>query len=88
MAGMHAARLALGCAPVAPPRATALGSLTYYVTHSDAKNFQPANVTFDLLPALPEKVRDRKERHRRQCELALNEFDGWAAKNDLVSAAR
>jgi methylenetetrahydrofolate--tRNA-(uracil-5-)-methyltransferase len=88
MAGMHAASLASGAAPVAPPRATALGSLTHYVTHADAKNFQPANITFDLLPALERKIRDRKERHRVQCELALREFETWVGKAELVSAAR
>jgi folate-dependent tRNA-U54 methylase TrmFO/GidA len=29
------------------------------------------------LPALERKVRDRKERHRLQCEAALKEFDTW-----------
>src|SRR5216110_1332115 len=77
MAGIHAAALACGEQPLAPPRATAFGSLVHYVTHADAKNFQPANITFDLLPALPEKIRDRQQRHRRQCELALEEFDRW-----------
>ena len=33
----------------------AFGSLVHYVTHADAKNFQPANITFDLLPALRNK---------------------------------
>src|SRR6267143_1220833 len=84
IAGMHAAALASGGAPVAPPRATALGSLTHYVTHAEAKNFQPANITFDLLPALATKIRDRKERHRLQCELALREFEIWAEKTELV----
>jgi methylenetetrahydrofolate--tRNA-(uracil-5-)-methyltransferase len=51
--------------------------LTHYVTHADPKDFQPANITFDLLPALDRKIRDRKERHRMQCERALNDFDGW-----------
>src|ERR1700736_3743411 len=88
IAGMHAAALASGGAPVAPPRATALGSLTHYVTHADAKNFQPANITFDLLPALEAKIRDRKQRHRLQCELALREFEIWAEKTELVSPAR
>src|SRR4030088_3339060 len=88
IAGMHAAALASGGAPVGPPRATALGSLTHYVTHADAKNFQPANITFDLLPALEAKIRDRKERQRLQCELALREFKIWAEKTELVSAAR
>ena len=77
MAGMHAAALALGTDLVPPPRASAFGSLTHYVTHADPKNFQPANITFDLLPALEKKIRDRKERHRLQCELALKRFDEW-----------
>jgi methylenetetrahydrofolate--tRNA-(uracil-5-)-methyltransferase len=77
LAGLHAAAMAAGTALAAAPRASAFGSLTHYVTHADAKNFQPANITFDLLPPLQKKIRDRKERHRMQCELALSEFDGW-----------
>jgi methylenetetrahydrofolate--tRNA-(uracil-5-)-methyltransferase len=77
MAGVNAAALARGVEPMPPPRASAFGSLTHYVTHSEAKNFQPANITFDLLPPLEKKIRDRKERHRMQCELALKAFDGW-----------
>jgi methylenetetrahydrofolate--tRNA-(uracil-5-)-methyltransferase len=77
LAGMHAAAVASGAERAPAPRASAFGSLTHYVTHADAKNFQPANITFDLLPALEKKIRDRKERHRMQCELALQEFDLW-----------
>src|ERR1700720_4553578 len=71
MAGMHAASLVAGDEPVPPPRASAFGALAHYVTHADPKNFQPANITFDLLPPLEKKIRDRKERHRAQCDLAL-----------------
>jgi methylenetetrahydrofolate--tRNA-(uracil-5-)-methyltransferase len=77
LAGMHAAALASGAEIEPAPRASAFGSLTHYVTRADVKNFQPANITFDLLPALEKRVRDRKERHRLQCEAALREFDGW-----------
>ncbi len=77
LTGMHAAALANGDAPLPPPRASAFGSLTHYVAHADPKNFQPANITFDLLPPLEMKIRDRKERRRAQCELALREFDLW-----------
>ena len=80
MAGVHAAALAAGGEPVPPPRATAFGSLIHYITQADPKNFQPANITFDLLPALATQVRDRKERHRRQCELALREFAVWLSQ--------
>ncbi len=87
MAGINTAALVRGDRPAPLPRASAFGSLTNYVTHADPKNFQPVNITFDLLPALEKKIRDRKERHRMQCELALSEFDRW---NDLVglTAAR
>jgi methylenetetrahydrofolate--tRNA-(uracil-5-)-methyltransferase len=84
LAGMHAAAKASGAEMAAAPRASAFGSLTHYVTHADAKNFQPANITFDLLPPLEKKIRDRKERHRMQCELALREFDAWARYSGLI----
>ena len=77
MAGVHASALVAGSHPVPPPRATAFGSLTHYITHADARNFQPANITFDLLPPLEKKIRDRNERHRMQCEKALLAFDEW-----------
>ncbi len=77
MAGVNAAALASGSPPVTPSRETAFGSLVHYVTHASPKNFQPANITFDLLPPLPQNIRDRKERHRRQCELALLKLQPW-----------
>ncbi len=86
MAGMHAAAIALGEHSLPPPRASAFGSLVHYVAHADPSNFQPANITFDLLPALEKKIRDRKERHRLQCELALREFDSWAEKVKIMVA--
>jgi len=81
LAGIYAGELASGREPMAVPRGTALGSLVHYITHADAKDFQPANITFDLLEPLEEdvrkKVRDKKERHRMVCERALEKFDAW-----------
>jgi methylenetetrahydrofolate--tRNA-(uracil-5-)-methyltransferase len=77
LAGMHAASLLSGEAPIAPPRASALGSLIHYITNADPKKFQPANITFDLLPALEKKVRDRQQRRKLQCELALCDLENW-----------
>jgi len=83
LAGIYAAALVRGEQPAPVPRATALGSLMHYITHADPKNFQPANITFDLLEPLDEetrrRVRDKKERHRIVCERALEAFDGWRA---------
>ena len=81
LAGIYAAALVRGEEPVPAPRASALGSLVHYITHADPKDFQPANITFDLLEPLEEevrkKVRDKKERHRLVCERALAAFDAW-----------
>jgi methylenetetrahydrofolate--tRNA-(uracil-5-)-methyltransferase len=87
LAGMHAAGLVASEEIPAAPRASAFGSLTHYVTHADPRNFQPANITFDLLPALEKKIRDRKDRHRLQCELALREFDGWMERVGVTARA-
>ena len=91
MAGIQASALAAGTELIVPPRATAFGSLAHYITHADAKSFQPANITFDLLPPLEKHIRDRQQRHRGQCELALTAFDGWAQAVDAgrnLEAAR
>jgi methylenetetrahydrofolate--tRNA-(uracil-5-)-methyltransferase len=79
LAGLHAAALESNAEIEPAPRASAFGSLTHYVTHADPRNFQPANITFDLLPPLDHKIRDRAERHRRQCQTALQAFDKWWA---------
>lgn len=83
LAGIYAAMITRSTAPAPIPRATALGSLVHYITHADPKRFQPANITFDLLEPLEEetrkKIRDKKERHRIQCERSLAAFDAWWA---------
>jgi methylenetetrahydrofolate--tRNA-(uracil-5-)-methyltransferase len=87
MAGMHAAALATGSEPAPPLRATALGSLIHYITQAESKNFQPANITFDLLPPLDRTIRDRKERHRLQCEIALQQFEQWLSRTPMQPAS-
>jgi len=81
LAGIYAAAIANGNAPTPAPRLSANGSLTHYITHAETKKFQPANITFDLLPPLEEelrrKMRDKKERHKLQCDRALEAWDAW-----------
>jgi methylenetetrahydrofolate--tRNA-(uracil-5-)-methyltransferase len=81
LAGRYAAAIAQGHTPTPAPRASANGSLTHYITHAETKKFQPANITFDLLPPLePElrkKMRDKKERHKLQCNRALEAWNHW-----------
>jgi methylenetetrahydrofolate--tRNA-(uracil-5-)-methyltransferase len=87
MAGMHAAALALGEEPRALPRATALGSLCHYISAADARNYQPANITFDLLPPLDllqvdqatrnRLQRDKHARHAEICRRALEALEEY-----------
>ncbi len=57
IAGRNAAALSRDDEPEIFPRETALGSLCHYITHADPANFQPANITFDLLPTLDEAAK-------------------------------
>jgi len=82
IAGRHAAELARGEEPAALARETALGSLCHYVSGADASDYQPANITFDLLPQLDEETRhalrrDKKARHAEVCRRALAALAPW-----------
>ena len=89
LAGRFAAQLLAGDRLVAAPRASAHGSLIHYITHAETKKFQPANITFDLLPPLEDelraRIRDKKERHRLQCECALQAWSVWLDKKKTAS---
>lgn len=71
LAGLNAARLAQEKAPLIFPRETAMGALAYYITHTDAKHFQPMNVNFGIIADLPERIRDKKERNEQLAQRAL-----------------
>ena len=88
LAGMHAAALAVDAEPMPPPRATAFGALVNYICHADAKNFQPANITFDLLQPLDEetrrRIRDKKQRHAMVCQRALEQLAIWLGVEEKI----
>jgi methylenetetrahydrofolate--tRNA-(uracil-5-)-methyltransferase len=90
LAGIHAAAVYSGEEPVPAPRGTALGSLIHYICNAESKSFQPANITFDLLPPLDEttrrRVRDKRERRGIQCERALEAFQTWKGAVAQVGA--
>jgi len=79
VAGMAAAARVHGEPPRVFPRETAIGSLCHYVSHADARHYQPANIAFDLFPPLDPNPRDRKERQTAVCKLALEKLDEFVA---------
>src|SRR6185295_12240981 len=85
LAGVNAARLALDEELIEAPASSATGALAHYVSHAEAKNFQPVNITFALLPPLPEparrQVRKKRERRQLQVDLALKDWAEWLERN-------
>lgn len=80
MAGRFAAAVARGEEPRPYPRETALGSLLHYISNADPDDYQPANITFDLLQSLDEATRkklrhDKKARHAEVCRRAEEAMD-------------
>jgi methylenetetrahydrofolate--tRNA-(uracil-5-)-methyltransferase len=84
LAGVNAARFAIGRELIEAPLRSAVGALARYVSGADGKNFQPVNITFALLEPLDEQDQRRalKKRERRalQVNQALKEWQPWIQK--------
>lgn len=84
VAGVNAARLLAGAAPVALPQTTMLGALCWYVTHAEPDTFQPMKANFGLMPPLDDPPRGRRERARRYSARALEALEGTVAELGFV----
>ena len=71
LAGRNAARHLLGQPLITLPDTTMLGALTAYVAHYDGKDFQPMNSNWGIVPPLPDRIRDKKEKNALLAERAL-----------------
>ena len=76
LAGENAGRLAGGKALVSPPPTTAHGALVRHLTDTTARNFQPMNVNYGLVPAAGKKVR-KKNRPAFYARRALTDLTAW-----------
>jgi methylenetetrahydrofolate--tRNA-(uracil-5-)-methyltransferase len=82
VAGINAARLLQGDHPVILPITTMLGALCHYVTHAEAKSFQPMKANFGLLP-MPEQQMNKGERYRYYSQRALTALRRFARERRL-----
>lgn len=87
VAALHAAAMGRGEMVRALPRETALGSLCHYISHAEARQYQPANITFDLLPKLePELLRKLKsDKKARQAEVCRRALESLADYRNVVT---
>ena len=76
--------MAMGRAPAAAPRTTAIGALGYYVSHADPAHYQPTNITFGIIPALDAPPKSRHDRALATSDRALADLAGWSG--ELVRA--
>ncbi len=75
LAGINASRIIRHKKPLELPRETMIGSLIHYVTHAELESFQPMKANFGLLPQLPEKIRNKKERNKQMAMRSLYILD-------------
>lgn len=80
IAGINAAKLAIGESPVVFPHETVIGSMARYITTANKINFQPMNANFGLLPDLPKKVKGKKERNEQHANRALETIQNFVKK--------
>ena len=84
IAGINAARIALGETPLIFPETTAMGSMAHYITHTSAHHFQPMNANFGIMPALTVRVRNKKERNQQLADRALKDLATFQARMNRV----
>lgn len=77
LAGVNATRLVKGHEPLVPPRETMIGALVHYITHAEAKGFQPMKANFGLVPSLGRRVRGKRARREAYAERALVRLERW-----------
>ena len=85
IAGIGAARRALGEEPVPFPEDTALGALGRYIARSNPANYQPTNIAFGLLPELTNRIRDKT---RKRLALSARALESLARFRHTVGEDR
>ncbi|MEM8810790.1 MAG: FADH(2)-oxidizing methylenetetrahydrofolate--tRNA-(uracil(54)-C(5))-methyltransferase TrmFO [Cyanobacteria bacterium P01_G01_bin.38] len=84
LAGTNAARVVKGLPPLSLPTTTMMGALFDFIATADPKSFQPMPPNFGIIPALPQRVRNKRERYSKYRDRALADLQTWATENRVV----
>ena len=90
VAGVNAARLALGLDRVVFPKETEIGALAHYVSEGSLSgNFQPMNANFGIIAPFDKKIkggkRNRNEAYaERSCSIISSQF-AFLTQNENIS---
>jgi methylenetetrahydrofolate--tRNA-(uracil-5-)-methyltransferase len=80
VAGLNAARLVGGRAPLVFPPTTMIGALCTYICSAALDNFQPMKANFGLFPPLEPPVRKKRVRYATYARRALADLERFNAK--------
>ena len=86
LAGINAAKVVAGCAPVTPPATTALGSLVAYITDPERQRFQPMNVNFGLIPPLSSTRLRGRAKKEMMARRAIADLSAWIQESGIPAA--
>ncbi|NEQ87906.1 MAG: methylenetetrahydrofolate--tRNA-(uracil(54)-C(5))-methyltransferase (FADH(2)-oxidizing) TrmFO, partial [Moorea sp. SIO2I5] len=81
-----AARLVLGLELVTMPPTTMMGALFEFISSASPKHFQPMPPNFGILPELPVRIKNKRERYGAYRDRALADLNDWLSRL-RVSAA-
>lgn len=81
LAGRNAVRRLRGQEPLVLPETTMLGALSRYISGYTGKDFQPMGANFGILPPLPNRVRDKRQRYLALAERALADLQKFSEEN-------
>ncbi len=84
LAGINAARVALGQEGIVLPEDTALGSMARYITTADFEHFQPMNANFGLFPKLDTRYRKKAEKNEALAQRALDSLRSFIAAEGMA----
>ncbi|MGI8923727.1 MAG: methylenetetrahydrofolate--tRNA-(uracil(54)-C(5))-methyltransferase (FADH(2)-oxidizing) TrmFO [Fimbriimonadales bacterium] len=87
LAGMNAARLALGESLYVPPRPCAYGCLTSHITNAESPEFLPMNINWGLFPEPEPPIKDKGGRRQAKLENARKAFETWLNELSLNHGA-
>ncbi len=85
MAGINAARKALGEPPLILPPETMTGALAGYISGCTSADFQPMGANLGILPPLEEHIRDKRERAAAYAQRALRSLEEKLQSMQIIS---
>ncbi len=91
LAGWNAANFLLEKPLIEMPQGTIIGSLCNYITHADAKDFQPMKANFGIMPEFEVRIKGKRERAAAFADRSKSELKTFLKEhlevNNLVICA-